>query len=345
VSFLIEGIPVFLDAPTALAFLLGILSFRWWYLGPAALAFISLGRDFPLGALILGVGLSLFDHMRRNEGPWWMNRPGVRKTYVLLLLSLLGTLLFWRQGGVSAFIFAMLPWVWYRPIETWMSENSGGGAMWMPVLLVSCLMVLLPQEDVSASFLEATVGAFFLLVAWYRKIPLMLKFLALVLGCSFWLSLSLHRIDLFLVMLGMALFQSLEGRPWGRGSCRQVPWSLYTGIVWLGLLVTLPTPTSFGWLPMVVLLIATQLLSQEVCRLCIASARCREGVFSIMASRMPLLFGIIWAMEGVHPVNLVWLYFFVLGAESTKSTQLRPTMGSAVLESPCRSGWEKSLQT
>jgi hypothetical protein len=344
VSYWLEGALGSLDAATALAFLLAVLSFRWWVLGPASLVCLALGQDFAFGAVLVGLGLSLIDHMERDAGPWWKNRPGVRKAQILFLLSLFGLVLFWGEVGLEPWGMALLPWLWYRPIETWMEKNSGGGVMWIPLLMASSLMVFFPRVGLSSHFLEATLGAFFLLVAWYRRIPMGLKFLSLVLGCSFWLVLSFQRMDLFLVMLGMALLQALESWREGKSSCRKMPWALYFGVVWGGLLIYHEASADLVWLPMVLLLFGTHLLSEEICRLCLASTRCREKVFSVMASRLPLLFGLLWSMGSVNPMDLVWLFFFALGAESTKSVRLRPVTESVIQESSCRTEWEKSFK-
>lgn len=340
-SYLVEGVVASLDAPTTLAFLLGLLSFRWWILGPSSLVFLALGQDFSVGALLLGIGLSLYDQMERNQGPWWKNRPEPRQAQVLFLLSLLGLSLFWRAEGLQVWAMFFLPWVWYRPIESWMGKNSGGGSLWIPLLLVSALLSVFPTQAGSTLFLEASVGSFLLLVAWYRKIPLGLKLISLILGCSFWLNLSFQRLDLFCVLLGMALFQALESYERKKPSCRQTPWSLYMGLAWVILL--LMAPPQLGWLPMALLIVSTFLLSQEICRLCLISTRCRERVFSTMASRIPFLFGLIWAFEGVAPLDFVWLILFALGADATRKTQLRPVTESAIGQSYCRSGWEKTI--
>jgi len=342
---MIEGVLLSLDGSTATAFLLGVLSLRWWFLGPASLVCLAMGGEFAWGAPLLGLGLSLMDQVSRvDRVPWLKERLGAGRVLIFFLFSFLGLLLFWRQGGMAPWAMILLPWCWYLPIDSWMTRNPGGGAMWLPLVVASSVLVLLQEEGMPVAFLEASLGAFFLLVGWYRKIPVGLKLLALALGACFWMSLAFHRLDLFVVMLGMALLQALESRSWGKGECPQVPWVLYVAVAWSGLLLFGASPLAMGWLPMGLLLVATQLLSQEINRLCLAPAKCRERVFWAMASRMPMIFGLLWVSDGVHPIHLVWLMFFCLGAESIRLTRLQPMKESVIGDSPCRLGWEKGLE-
>jgi hypothetical protein len=232
----------------------------------------------------------------------------------------------------------MYPW-----LRDWSLSNSGAVVIWVTTSLFS--LFRLSVLDVDPSLLDLMCCLFFFLVAWYRQIPPSLLLLSMMMGCCVLGGIALERPTMAGWLAFVLLLQLLDKWNWGRGRCLQQHW------VWgIGALVPLTLLTSTGWqsqgnlLSLGFALLLMWFTQQEVCRLCVATARCREIVVSLMGARAGLVFWVALSQQPVQALD-IFLLCVVLGlSEAAREGRLLPVRAEQILESPCKGKWAIGLQ-
>lgn len=334
-----------------LAAALCCLSWIWWWLLPAGLCLL-----WNCGSDVLGYTSALLfvSHV-------WLWRTGhmysmERRTLALAFaLGLFASAALWQDGLILAVFGFCLPFLMWSPICYWMSKNSGGGSVWIPCMLVA-LSLYLVRDDAKVAF--GATCLFFVLVSWYRQIPVSILISSLLLGAVglFVLCFQGSFIWPLLVML-LALFQLLDKLLWARGLCLQRYWawvSLFLVCLALGFRmidfgVSSEMKTFSEWgmglnvVGLVMLVVLMWMSSQEVCRYCIAPSRCRETLVSIMAARFPLLMLLGVLSVGLGALEIYFTIAVLLMAQSGRAVKLKPVTAEQILESPCRGEWASWL--
>jgi hypothetical protein len=207
-------------------------------------------------------------------------------------------------------------------------------------------MMTTSQGSLGASW--AFVACFWLLVAWYRQLPKVILSLSLALGVLMagMMFLDQPLLALFFVLL-MAL-QLGDKWIWGRGRCLLKVWSW--GAIVLGAMTLVirdlfvdSTQVPLQALPLLMSVVLVWVSTQEVCRLCISTSKCRELLVTHMGSRTPLIFYGSLLLVGVTQQDFAFLVLAVLMSETARLTKLRPVLESDILESPCRGEWAQWL--
>ena len=86
--------------------------------------------------------------------------------------------------------------------------------------------------------------------------------------------------------------------------------------------------------------------SQELCRLCVAGAKCREMVLSWWIARLPLLYLITLLMGyGANRELLFILFFAGLSQELTRSLALKPIQYEDLSANPCKEEFSEASLT
>ena len=320
--------------------------FRWWLMPSALMLFVFSGSMICASSL---ASILTFVYLWESSVPV-KKRFHRRSIWMLATLVGLGAVL--SMNSLEPPIHEHIAWVIfpmavYVPIQVWMARNSGGGASWVPlILLVMANGVFTNQTPLGASW--AFVTCFWLLVAWYRQLPQAILNLSLVLGVLMLGMMVLDQSTLASVFILLMAMQLGDKWIWGRGRCLLKVWSwgaLAIGTTTLILrdVFVFPSEVPLHILPSFLSVILVWLSTQEVCRLCVSTSRCREILVTHMGSRIPLMFYVSLFLVGVNSLDYVFLVFAVLMSETSRLTKLRPVLESDILESPCRGEWAQWL--
>jgi hypothetical protein len=328
-----------------------LLSFRHWWLLPSAIIFpMSFGYEgfgfvlaiFSMLVLLRRQGLKMFGH---------------RANLMLSSLSFGAMALFYGQGFFTCAIWMLLPWVLYPQVQYWLSINSGGGAMLIPLVLMALFEGLVwaemtePSRNEGASFVASWALScfFFALIAWYRQLPVVILLFSscFVVLMMTWLFM-INEIEAMILLAALLSCQMLDKWFWGRGKCQNQFWGWASFVLlamgfalWKDRGGSAFQPSLFGLFSLLLLVWMGQ---QETCRLCVSVARCREMLVSLLSARAPLVVLLVYMFCGISELGVIFLMFSVMFSEGMRQTALRPVTADQILQSPCRKTWAQRLR-
>ena len=321
-----------------LPLILSLVSLYFSWLWPAAFVAFSFSGFDTLIWLILAFFTSV---MSISKSELKLHYPFAFRTWMQMSL-LMGLALTWPSSKTEIFpnfALAGLPFLLILPLSKWLQQNSGGSLFLTPFLWLSWLFIFMQGSHLSDAsvVLGCMLIYLMLLMAWYRQIPMVIKFLLLcsAMVASIWV-LGNH-FNLTIVLFGFLLHKLLDKWSWSRSFCM-----LNFG-VWIQaclVVLALILGEAQNNLNLMHLCFACGLMfmsSQEVCRLCIASAKCREIVLNWWVAKLPLLY-LLLILTGYSAGLEVFLIlcFTALSQELTKDLALKPIKIEDLAENPCK---------
>ncbi len=323
------------DLAVLLAIGLALMAFRWTsLLVPSVLLFAFADE------MLLATGVSLFWSLVFVKPRDWLP-SSFRLLAILISLSFLSFSAF--GFSLSALASAVMPWVLYPWLKSWLLENSGAVVVWVTMALLS--LVRMSGEAVEVSMLEIMSCYFFFIVAWYRQIPPSLLSLSMLMGCLVLGAIALLDMRIACWVAAVLVFQLIDKWRWGGGDCMQSIWA------WaLGLVLPMTLMTGGSWTSGLTLfevmftLLLLWLAQQEACRLCVATARCREVVVSLMGARVGVLLWIFVCHQTMQPIDISIVAVVFCLSESARLARLLPVREQQILSSPCKGQWAMGLR-
>jgi len=322
-----------------LPYILAFVSLFIRALWPAALIAFVVSNAHPIVLVLILGCLALYHFKDKIE---FYAKPKEPRFWIHLGL-LVGLSLTWpslSEAFVSSILYALIPFLAIKPMYDWHVKNSGGSLYLTPFLMLGWLKVLSEPSDLPMSDSSVCLACMFiylmLLMAWYRQIPIILK--VILLACSIVASVWVFSVNLNLciVFVAFILYSTFDKWLWGRSFCL-----LQLGTWFQAALITLAMILSHGAEVSVLHLCFSLgmvfLGTQEVCRLCVASAKCREVVLSWWVAKSPLLY-LLLILLGISPgvEILLLLCFTSLSQEVTRSLALKPIKIDDVTDSTCK---------
>ncbi|MBF0196439.1 MAG: hypothetical protein HQL32_01955 [Planctomycetes bacterium] len=309
---------------------LALLSFKWRFLWPMAAVGFAVGGENPLLLIIFGLSLSLIESRGTDLG----QRYSLKNLLMVLFISLLIlSFCFQAYELKNLFLFAFLPWVYFLPVLTLMDRDSGGRSIIVPFVIMTCLSFVF--EVKSLLLLSGTILLFFHL-AWHRRLPAHIKLLMLGLSASLSVYIALMGEYVLFALLLMFMFQQvIESRLWGAGKCLIRPGAIMTVIALLYCLLLSPS-VSIGVLPLAMLWLAVFFSSQDQCRLCGLSLKCREMFLGSFARAFILLYALFPLLgKNILLGEMIWLVLFMLCLEASALMKIKPMRHSELPSQPC----------
>lgn len=283
--------------------------------------------------------------LRRNEVQ--MAYPFSARLWLQMLI-LMGLALSWPQSFDDPwpdFALAGLPFVLILPLGKWLKINTGGALFLIPTLVLGWCSIFhagsSPPE--SSQLLACLLIYLMLLMAWYRQIPAVIKFLLLLCAmvAPFWLLGG--QPQLMLVLLGFLLHKLFSKWLWGKSFC-QLQLAVWSQVGLIILALSLSGRSEVNILHLCFSCALLFMGTQESCRLCVAEAKCREVVLSWWMAHLPLLY-LLLILSGLKPGYEIYaiLCFTALSQEVTRSVALKPIKIDDLTDNPCKDDFKVSL--
>jgi hypothetical protein len=315
------------DLYTLLGFTLTLLAFRFWWLTPSALIFLMLGDQGMVYCGLVATGWAIL--YSRQQKIYWSRRIAM----ILALLSLLAVIQ--AQQWLDTIALMVLPWSLWVVVQYGIARNSGGTAIWVPLMLSASYPALHGQN---LGISGGVACLFFAMVAWYRQLPQHNLWASLWMSAGLLLALFFESVPWALLVLTMMSFQVLDKKCWGNGHCALKIWAWLGGVLILATLVVTPQVQT-SLVQMLLLFALVWLGQQETCRLCVSVARCREAVVSLMGARSALIFAVGTILLGYDERAWFITCWILLMAEAARFASLRPVTEAEILDSPCKGRW------
>lgn len=323
---------------------LSLLSLIWFWLWPSAIFAYFFSSFHPMLVLLL-ILLNGMLVLRRNEVE--MTYPFSSRVWVQMLI-LMGLALSWPQSSEYPwpdFALAGLPFVLILPLCKWLKSNTGGALFLTPALVLGWLSIFDagPKVSENSQVLACMLIYLMLLMAWYRQIPAVIKFLLLLCAmvAPFWVLGG--QVELMVVMLGFLLHKLFSKWLWGKSFC-QLQLGVWSQAGLIILALSLSGGSDVNVLHLCFSCALLFMATQESCRLCIAQAKCREVVLSWWMTHLPLLY-LLLIISGLTPGYEIYLIlcFTALSQEVTRSFGLKPIKIEDLSENPCKEDFKVSL--
>lgn len=324
-------------------FILALVAFRWSWLWPSALITCAFSDHHRVFLLILCM-IACFLLAKRKD-KFEVSTLSRSLIQVGFLVGLAITWPDFERDLLTLISVALVPVFLLKPLAHWLYYNSGGALFLNAFVVFGWLMIYRdgPHLLDGSVVLGCMLVYLMLLMAWYRQIPIILKVLWLnsAIVAAIWVIGG--QLNLMILMMGFLMYAHFDKWLWGQRLCL-LSMGVWAQAALIALALFLSAGSSTNTLHLCFTLGLVFMSSQEVCRLCVASAKCREVVLSWWTAKCPLLY-LLLILLGLVPSWEVFilLCFTGLSQEVSRALSLKPIKIGDLSENPCLEEFKLSL--